>query len=127
VLTHHELCFGCGRTNLFGLLLEVVPSDSSEGKVAGRCFIKQDHQGPNRGAAHEGVIAAALSDAMALACGPAARASAIELTLVGDAPVGKFLGVSARIEHSEDQTIRASAAGTVDGETVALAHGTYVV
>ena len=83
MLAHHELCFGCGRTNLFGLLLEVEPA--SEGQVAGRCFIKQDHQGPQRGAAHEGVIAAALSDAMALACGPSARAVAVELQLTGAA------------------------------------------
>jgi acyl-coenzyme A thioesterase PaaI-like protein len=126
VLTHHELCFGCGRTNLFGLLLEVEPSGQRQGEVAGRCFIKQDHQGANRGAAHEGVIAAALSDAMALACGPSARASAIELTLVADAPVGEFLEISAHIERREDRMIRASAAATVNGETVALARGAYV-
>ena len=42
-LVHHDLCFGCGQTNLFGLLLEVERVD--ERRVAGRCFIKQDHQG----------------------------------------------------------------------------------
>jgi hypothetical protein len=26
-LVHHDLCFGCGQTNLFGLLLEVEPVD----------------------------------------------------------------------------------------------------
>jgi hypothetical protein len=25
-LLHHEQCFGCGRTNLFGLLLEAEPA-----------------------------------------------------------------------------------------------------
>jgi hypothetical protein len=25
-LVHHELCFGCGRANLFGLLLEAGPA-----------------------------------------------------------------------------------------------------
>lgn len=43
-LVHHDLCFGCGQTNLFGLLLEVERVD--ERRVTGRCFIKQDHQGP---------------------------------------------------------------------------------
>ena len=46
-LVHHELCFGCGRTNLCGLLLEV--QEKASGSVAGRGFIKQDHQGAERG------------------------------------------------------------------------------
>jgi hypothetical protein len=126
VLTHHELCFGCGRANLFGLLLEVETADASASEVAGRCFIKQDHTGANRGAAHEGVIAAALSDAMALACGPSARVSAIELTLTSDAPVGQFLEIAAHVESIDEQLIRATATATVAGETVALARGAYV-
>ena len=65
-LVHHDLCFGCGQTNLFGLLLEVERVGPD--RVAGRCFIKQDHQGPDRTAANPGVIAAALCEAMALAC-----------------------------------------------------------
>ena len=77
-LAHHDLCFGCGQTNLFGLLLEVERVD--ERRVAGRCFIKQDHQGPDRRFAHQGVIAAALCEAMALACGPRARAVALKAT-----------------------------------------------
>jgi len=40
-LLRHELCFGCGPTNRFGLLLEV--EEVAPGAVAGRCFIKQDH------------------------------------------------------------------------------------
>ncbi len=46
-LVHHELCFGCGRTNLFGVLMEVTAT--GEGGVRGRAFVKQDHQGPERG------------------------------------------------------------------------------
>jgi hypothetical protein len=52
-LVHHELCFGCGRVNLFGLLLEV--QEVAPGAVAGRCFVKQDHQGADRRRAHDGV------------------------------------------------------------------------
>ena len=93
-LVHHDLCFGCGQTNLFGLLLEVERVDAE--RVAGRCFIKQDHQGADRTAAHQGVIAAALCEAMALACGPRARAIALSVELTADdAPVGAFLDVEA--------------------------------
>jgi hypothetical protein len=46
---------GCGRTSLFGLLLEV--EEVAPGAVAGRCFIKQDHQGVDGGRAHDGVLA----------------------------------------------------------------------
>ena len=41
---HHELCFGCGQQNPFGLQLEL--ERRPEGGVAGRFFVKQDHQGP---------------------------------------------------------------------------------
>jgi hypothetical protein len=92
-LTHHELCFGCGRTNLFGLLLEVERTGDSG--VAGRCFIKQDHQGAEHGYAHQGIIAAALSEAMSLAAGPDARIKALEMKIEGRAPVGAFLDLQA--------------------------------
>ena len=61
-LSHHDLCFGCGQANLFGLQLEL---ERTEDGVAGRFFVKQDHQGPP-GHAHGGVIATALDEAMAL-------------------------------------------------------------
>ena len=120
---HHELCFGCGRTNLFGLLLEVEPTGPDE--VEGRCFIKQDHQGADRGTAHEGVLAAALSEAMALACGLDARPVVFEITLSGPAPVGAFLELHARVERSEGQLAHTSAAATADGALVASARGRY--
>src|SRR5947199_932095 len=62
-IRHHDLCFGCGQANLFGLQLEL--ERRPEGGVAGRFFVKQDHQGPP-GYAHGGVIAAALDEAMSL-------------------------------------------------------------
>jgi Aconitase C-terminal domain len=89
-LAHHEQCFGRGRTNLFGLLLEAEPA--ADGRLTARCFIKQDHHGAEAGSAHEGIVAAALSEAMALACGIDARASRIEIQFTGSAPVGVFLG-----------------------------------
>jgi acyl-coenzyme A thioesterase PaaI-like protein len=118
-LVHHELCFGCGRSNLFGLLLEA--EWAGEGSVAGRCFIKQDHQGAEPGTAHEGILAAALSEAMALACGHGARASEVTVQLEGPAPVGGFLEVQARTVGA----LEAIATASSEGRVVARARGTY--
>jgi acyl-coenzyme A thioesterase PaaI-like protein len=122
-LVHHELCFGCGRTNLFGLLLEVEPTAPNE--VAGRCFIKQDHQGPDRGSAHEGVLAAALCEAMALACGLDARAESFELALEGHAPVGAFVALEARVERRDGSIAHATAVASADRRIVAKAKGRF--
>ncbi|HUA04276.1 MAG TPA: hypothetical protein VMB27_10260 [Solirubrobacteraceae bacterium] len=122
-LVHHELCFGCGRTNLFGLLLEV--EEVAPGAVAGRCFIKQDHQGADRGRAHEGVVGAALAEAMELACGLDARAVSFEVSVESPAPVGVFVEVAARVEGRDGPIANASATATADGRIVAEARGRY--
>jgi acyl-coenzyme A thioesterase PaaI-like protein len=123
-LVHPDLCFGCGQTNLFGLLLEVERVDAD--RVAGRCFIKQDHQGPERTAAHQGVIAAALCEAMALACDPRARAVALTVELTADdAPVGAFLDVEAAVGDRDGRTIAATATASSEGRPVAAAHGRF--
>ncbi len=119
-LVHHELCFGCGRTNLFGLLLELEPTGS--GAVAGRCFIKQDHQGERRGFAHDGIVATALTEAMAFACGPGAGAEAIAVTFEGPAPVGAYLEIEARADTERRSATARAAAG---GVHVAHATGTF--
>jgi hypothetical protein len=93
-LVHHELCFGCGRQNLFGLLAELRPA--SDGQVVGRCFIKQDHQGPRPGSAHEGVVATALLEAISLAAGAVPRA--FEVGFEAPVPVGGFLELEATRE-----------------------------
>jgi acyl-coenzyme A thioesterase PaaI-like protein len=99
-LKHHDLCFGCGLANPFGLQLALEAG--SEGGLSGRFFVKQDHQGPS-GSAHSGVLAAALGDAMSLAVGPEAGAStaSLRVELPGRAPVGSFVHVSARVEKRE--------------------------
>jgi acyl-coenzyme A thioesterase PaaI-like protein len=88
-LHHHDLCFGCGQANLFGLQLEL--SRVADG-VEGRFFVKQDHQGPP-GFAHAGVLAAALEEAIALAAGT--RPTRLSVELVAPAPVGAFVRVRA--------------------------------
>jgi acyl-coenzyme A thioesterase PaaI-like protein len=114
VAEHDDLCFGCGNANPFGLQLEV---ERVEGGISGRFFVKQDHQGPG-GAAHPGVLTAALEEAMALAAGgwpPRA-----DVTLGAPAPLGSFVAVAAWLE--EDGTVCAAASGE-RGELIAEACG----
>ena len=99
-LAHHELCFGCGQANLFGLQLEL--SRVADG-VEGRFFVKQDHQGPP-GFAHAGVLTAALEEAIALAAGR--RPHAFRIELLAPAPVGTFVRLNAqpgRAEASDEE------------------------
>ncbi len=124
-LVHHELCFGCGRVNLFGVLLEVQPT--GPGAIAGRCFVKQDHQGADRGRAHEGIVAAALVEAMALACGPDARAVSFEISLSAAAHVGAFLEIEARVEGRDGPSADAIATARGDQRMVAQAVGRFRV
>jgi acyl-coenzyme A thioesterase PaaI-like protein len=100
-LTHHELCFGCGSANLFGLQME-FESAGNDG-VAGRFFLKQDHQGPP-GHAHGGILASALDEAMAMVVwveGIRAPTRKLEVDLLSPAPVGVFLQVEAQIESRD--------------------------
>jgi len=101
-LAHHELCFGCGNANLFGLQMELEQADGQPGAVSGRFFIKQDHQGlPGR--AHAGVVASALEEAMAIALhsrGLHARARRLEVELLEDPPLGVFIRVDARVNDA---------------------------
>jgi acyl-coenzyme A thioesterase PaaI-like protein len=126
-IIHHDLCFGCGQANLFGLQLELEAS--ADGEVEGRFFVKQDHQGPP-GYAHGGVIAAALDEAMALLLFERetfAVTGRLEVDLVAPAPVGAFVQVSARLDSDEERTVELSAeAAAEDGRRLAAARGTFV-
>ncbi len=122
-LVHHELCFGCGRVNLFGLLLEA--EEVAPGTVAGRCFLKQDHQGADRGQGHEGVVGASLVEAMALACGADARAVSFEISLDAPAPVGTFLELEARVARRDGPITYATATARADQRMVAQARGSF--
>jgi acyl-coenzyme A thioesterase PaaI-like protein len=107
-LTHHDLCFGCGPANLFGLQLEL---ERTERGVEGRFFVKQDHQGPP-GYAHGGVLAAALDEAMALLVfdsGAGAVTARLEVDLRAPAPVGTFVAVVAEVRRDEGRRIELAA------------------
>jgi acyl-coenzyme A thioesterase PaaI-like protein len=109
-LAHHDLCFGCGLANPFGLNLEAHAS--GDGAVAGRFFVKQDHQGPP-GQAHGGIVAAALDEAMALAAlnaGGVHVTARLEVDLRAPAAVGTFVLVDAALMPEGDRLwARASA------------------
>jgi acyl-coenzyme A thioesterase PaaI-like protein len=119
-LTHHELCFGCGSANLFGLQMELEPSADG---VAGRFFLKQDHQGPPN-VAHGGILASALDEAMAMviwAEGVLAPTRRLEVDLLAPAPVGVFLQLEAKIESREGA--KTWVVGSVRDEDRLVAHG----
>ena len=84
--------------------------------MVGRCFLKQDHQGPARGEAHPGVVAAALTEAMGLACGQAAVVQAVSVELSGPARVGTFLAIEARVEGQDGLIARMTATASTDDQ-----------
>jgi acyl-coenzyme A thioesterase PaaI-like protein len=125
-LSHHDLCFGCGQANVFGLQLEL--KRRPDGAVAGRFFVKQDHQGPP-GYAHGGVLAAALDEAMSLllqAQGRPAVTGRLEVELHAPAPVGSFVALEAALAPVEAgrPTLLARASG--GGRPLATARATFV-
>jgi acyl-coenzyme A thioesterase PaaI-like protein len=125
-IRHHELCFGCGQQNLFGLQLEL--ERRPEGGVSGRFFVKQDHQGPP-GYAHGGVIAAALDEAMSLMLhdqGTYALTGRLEVQLEAPAPVGAFVELEADVESAEGRTLTLTATASAEEGQLATARGTFV-
>jgi acyl-coenzyme A thioesterase PaaI-like protein len=130
-ITHHELCFGCGIANLFGLQMEVEPAADGEG-VSGRFFVKQDHQGPP-GYAHGGVVACALDEAMALCVhdeGRLAMTGRLAVDFRAPVPVGTFVRVEARVARREGRRLELSAeARGVGGDRplIAEASAAFVV
>ena len=129
-LAHHELCFGCGTANLFGLQMELEPADGRPDAVTGRFFLKQDHQGPP-GLAHGGILASALDEAMAIvlhAQGVHAVTRRLQVELVAPAPVGNYLRVDAAIERQEGDRLWVHASARTVGEeakVVATARGEF--
>ena len=115
-IAHHDLCFGCGSANLFGLQLEL--ERQPDGSVAGRFFVKQDHQGPP-GVAHGGVLAAALDEAAALAAGDGPQApltARLEVDFRSTAPVGSFVRLRARVEPAQDGNRWVTATALSEGD-----------
>ena len=124
-VSHHDLCFGCGLANPFGLGLELF-RDQDRG-VTGRFFVKQDHQGAD-GRAHPGILAAALIEAMSHVVdgGAAVAAAKVEVEVRGEGVVGTYLAVAADVEGpGHGLTARASLRDPRD-VLVAEARATFV-
>ncbi|MBA2342019.1 MAG: hypothetical protein H0V85_00985 [Thermoleophilaceae bacterium] len=128
-VVHHDLCFGCGIANLFGLQIEMEAE--AEGGVTGRFFVKQDHQGPP-GLAHPGVLGAALEEAMSLALeakGIGASPQRLEADVVASAPVGMFVILSAAIEGASDgervEVVAEAALGGSEPRVLARSRGAF--
>jgi acyl-coenzyme A thioesterase PaaI-like protein len=102
--------------------------------VAGRFFVKQDHQGPP-GVAHGGVIAAALDEAMSLAVhseGSSALTGEIQVELHDPAPIGTFVGLKASVDRRRGKKLWVSAAAFGEGDRddcapIAEASGVFAV
>ena len=121
-LAHHDLCFGCGLANVFGLNLEARATD--DGAVSARFFVKQDHQGPP-GNAHGGILAAALDEAMALAAlkaGGVHVTARLEVDFRAPAAVGSFVRVDAELAP-EGERLWARASARSEDEGALLAEG----
>ena len=94
--------------------------------MAGRFFVKQDHQGPP-GYAHGGVIATALDEAMALLLygqGTYALTGRLEVELKAPVALGTFVEVAADVEEVGERTVTVTASAT--GEEGPLASGRAV-
>jgi acyl-CoA hydrolase len=78
-----------------------------------------------RGSAHDGIVATALAEAMALACGPGATAETLEVTYQARAPIGTFLDVEARAEANGEASMSAGAHASAGGVQVAHATGNF--
>ena len=97
--------------------------------VAGRFFVKQDHQGPP-GFAHGGIVGAGLDEAMALAVHAEdvfALTKEVQLHLHAPAPVGAFVHVEAQVERREGRRLWTRATATSEeGERLADATALFV-
>ena len=98
---------------------------TGKGTVRGRGFVKQDHQGAIPGTAHDGIVAAALSEAMSFAAGGDGGAASVEIKLERPVAVGTFLQVEARVTDPAADEVVAIATASVSGQTVATARGAY--
>ncbi len=80
-----DMCFGCGKKNECGLMLNI---SFSSGKARSEVIFKEVHQGW-RGIVHGGVISAAIDEVMAYAIGSISRSVGVtaELTVRFKKPV----------------------------------------
>ncbi len=99
-----------------------------EKSVAGRFFVKQDHQGPP-GVTHGGIVATALDEAMALLihhAGIHALTASLTIDLRAPAPVGAFVDLAARVEQTVGRRFDMEATASGAEGTIATARGVFI-
>jgi acyl-coenzyme A thioesterase PaaI-like protein len=124
---HHDLCFGCGIGNVFGLQLEAT--EPVDGELRGRFFVKQDLMGPP-GVMHGGLVATALDEVMALLVAgthgdwPTAR---LEVDLRAPIQLGVFVEAVARLGPLEGRKLEVTAElRGEDGALLGTGRGVFV-
>ncbi len=96
--------------------------------MAGRFFVKQDHQGPP-GYAHGGVIATALDEAMALLLHgqeELALTGRLEVDLHAPAPVGTYVSIEADVQEVGERKIVVAARASGDDGPLASGSAVFV-
>ncbi|HTD38503.1 MAG TPA: PaaI family thioesterase [Candidatus Limnocylindrales bacterium] len=120
-------CFACGPYNAEGLHLRFEPV--GEGEVRAQITLPPRFQGW-RGAAHGGVVATLLDEAMAYACGAAGErgmTAAIQMRFRAPVPLGEPLTVTGKVKWRRRNVLALEAAVCdARGAVLAGAEGSFV-
>lgn len=124
---HHELCFGCGNSNLFGLHIEA--DTSGEKGLAAEFVVRDEHTGAS-GYAHTGVLSGALYEVMALSLpaeGVHGRAEHVEVDFHESVPRGSVIELTTTVGRSGEGRIRLHATACRNNAMIASGQGDFVV
>ncbi|HEX3465301.1 MAG TPA: PaaI family thioesterase [Candidatus Elarobacter sp.] len=120
-------CFACGPFNADGLHLHFEPT--GEGAVQARITLPPRFQGW-RGAAHGGVVAMLLDEAMAYACGAAGErgmTASMQLRFRAAVPLGEPLTITGEVKWRRRNVLALEAAvRDAHGALLASAEGSFV-
>ena len=120
-------CFACGPYNAEGLHLRFEPAGASE--VRAEITLPPRFQGW-RGAAHGGVVAMLLDEAMAYACGAAgerAMTAAMQMRFRAPVPLGEPLTITGAVKWKRRNVLALEAAvRDARGAVLASAEGSFV-
>lgn len=121
-------CFACGPYNAEGLHLRFDP-DGEGGKVSARITLPPRFQGW-RGAAHGGVVAMLLDEAMAYACGALGErgmTASMQMRFRHAVPLGEPLTITGAVKWKRRNVIAVEAAVLdASGKVLAGADGSFV-
>ncbi|HEY0615758.1 MAG TPA: PaaI family thioesterase [Candidatus Elarobacter sp.] len=122
-------CFACGPYNAEGLHLRFEPSGEGSGEVEARVTLPPRFQGW-RGAAHGGVVAMLLDEAMAYACGALgerAMTASMQMRFRAPVPLGEPLVITGAVRWKRRHVIAVEAAvRAAGGGVLASAEGSFV-